>query len=275
MDTLTALGKQDELNESASLCEQSASGALNDLATPEILDTILFDLDGTLLPMAQDAFIEAYFRELSAKFAALGLEPERSIQAVWAGTKAMLKNDGSVSNSRRFWTDFCAYYRGLETRLKYIEAETDKFYENEFNRVQAIIPRTELPSKIISIIKSKGYTPVLATNPLFPPQALASRLSWIGLTLGDFSLHTDYHNARFCKPNSGYYMDIFSALNIKPGQCLMVGNSVAEDMCASTLGCAAYLVVDYLENPDGADYSQYPQGTFDDFFNWAAQLPQL
>ena len=239
------------------------------------MNTVLFDLDGTLLPMTQDAFIEAYFQRLAVKFVALGLEAEKSIQAVWAGTKAMMKNDGSVSNATRFWSGFSAFYGGLEDRLKELEAETDRFYSSEFNGVRDIITPTELSLKLISTLKSKGYTVALATNPLFPPQAVASRLAWIGLTLEHFSLHTDYHNARFCKPNPGYYRDIFAALGVEPAQCLMVGNTVTEDMCAARLGCETYLVTDYLENPEGGDYSMYPQGTLADFAVWTEQLPRL
>lgn len=34
-----------------------------------MIDTILFDLDGTLLPMDQDAFTEYYFKLLAGKMA--------------------------------------------------------------------------------------------------------------------------------------------------------------------------------------------------------------
>ena len=239
------------------------------------MNTILFDLDGTLLPMSQDDFIEAYFRELTETFVKLGLDASRSVDAVWAGTKAMMKNDGSVSNSVRFWHGFSSYYGGLEERLAEIENATDLFYVNEFNRVQDITTPTVLSAKLISILKSKGYTVVLATNPLFPPQAVASRLSWIGLTLEDFDLHTDYHNARFCKPNLDYYRDIFTALEVDPEQCLMVGNTVTEDMSAAKLGCSTYLIIDHLENPENIDYSIYEQGTLSDFVAWVERLPQL
>ena len=236
---------------------------------------MLFDLDGTLLPISQDAFIEAYFHELSKTFVELGLDAKKSILAVWAGTKAMLKNDGSASNSDCFWREFSSFYGGLEDRLADIEDATDRFYEDEFNRVQNIITPTVLPAKLISTLRNKGYTLVLATNPLFPPQAVASRLGWIGLTLEDFDLHTDYHNARFCKPNLDYYRDIFTVLKADPKQCLMVGNTVAEDMCAALLGCSTYLVTDYLENSEGADYNMFEQGTLADFAAWTEQLPQL
>ena len=57
------------------------------------ITTVLFDLDGTLLPMDQDLFTKGYFKLLAAKLAPYGYEPKQLIDAVWAGTAAMLKND--------------------------------------------------------------------------------------------------------------------------------------------------------------------------------------
>ena len=67
---------------------------------------ILFDLDGTLLPMDQDIFVKTYFGLLAKKLANYGYDPEKLIQSVWAGTGAMIKNDGSLSNEDRFWKVF-------------------------------------------------------------------------------------------------------------------------------------------------------------------------
>ena len=51
------------------------------------MKAILFDLDGTLLPMQQDEFTTAYFDRLSKKLAPCGYEPKRLIEGVWQGTK--------------------------------------------------------------------------------------------------------------------------------------------------------------------------------------------
>ena len=40
-----------------------------------MITTVLFDLDGTLLPMDQDAFTRGYFKFLAAKLAPHGYEP--------------------------------------------------------------------------------------------------------------------------------------------------------------------------------------------------------
>lgn len=39
------------------------------------MNTVLFDLDGTLLPMDQEAFIRLYFGALSQKFEPYGFDP--------------------------------------------------------------------------------------------------------------------------------------------------------------------------------------------------------
>ena len=73
-----------------------------------MITTILFDLDGTLLPMDQEIFVRAYMGGLTRKAAAHGYDPNQVPDAIWAGTKAMVKNDGAVTNEDMFWATFSA-----------------------------------------------------------------------------------------------------------------------------------------------------------------------
>ena len=54
--------------------------------------TVLFDLDGTLLPMELEKFTNTYFGLLAKQAAPYGYEPKSFIAAVWKGTGAMVKN---------------------------------------------------------------------------------------------------------------------------------------------------------------------------------------
>ena len=63
---------------------------------------IATDLDGTLLPMDQEAFIRLYFGALTQKFEPYGFDPQKLIQGLWAGMKAMQENDGSKTNEGVF-----------------------------------------------------------------------------------------------------------------------------------------------------------------------------
>ena len=99
------------------------------------LTTILFDLDGTLLPMDNDEFTRGYFKLLAAKMAPLGYEPKRLVDAVWTGTAAMVKNDGSRSNETAFWQAFGQIYGD---RAQADRPIFEAFYENEFQNARAI-----------------------------------------------------------------------------------------------------------------------------------------
>ena len=90
---------------------------------------VLFDLDGTLLPMDPDAFVKAYFGLLAQKLAPHGYDSEKLIAAIWAGTKAMVMNDGSKTNAEAFWDKFCELV-GKNCRTD--EPVFDSFYRNEF-----------------------------------------------------------------------------------------------------------------------------------------------
>ena len=92
---------------------------------------ILFDLDGTLLPMDQDEFVNAYFKELEKKALPLGFEPDELISAMWKGTAAMVGNDGTRMNDTAFWDTFAGIFgdASKETRPVF-----DEFYANEFNK---------------------------------------------------------------------------------------------------------------------------------------------
>ena len=70
------------------------------------ITTVLFDLDGTLLPMDQDEFLKVYFGLLVQKMAPHGYEARHLINAVWTGTAAMVGNDGRRSNEEVFWECF-------------------------------------------------------------------------------------------------------------------------------------------------------------------------
>ena len=66
------------------------------------LTTVLFDLDGTLVPMDQDVFVGDYFCRIAAKLAVHGYDPKSLVDMIWHGTYVMIKNDGSKTNEEAF-----------------------------------------------------------------------------------------------------------------------------------------------------------------------------
>ena len=60
---------------------------------------ILFDVDGTLLPMDVHEFVKYYFGSLCEKMIpVLKIEPKALTDSIMAGLGAMAKNDGSTLN---------------------------------------------------------------------------------------------------------------------------------------------------------------------------------
>ena len=118
-----------------------------------MLKAVIFDLDGTLLPMNEDKFTKGYFSLLCKKLSKFGYEPNELINAVWQGTKSMVMNDGSKTNEEVFWNVFCNKYgqKGLEDKSLF-----DDFYIKEFLQTKLTTP-FELTGKIYTynVIRQK------------------------------------------------------------------------------------------------------------------------
>ncbi len=233
------------------------------------IKTVLFDLDGTLLPMDQDLFAKAYFRGLAQKAAPHGYDPAKLIETIWSGTGAMIQNTGLKTNEAVFWDLFAKVY-GEAARAD--EAMFAAFYHKEFQQVQAVCGFQPKAKALLTLLQSRGKQLVLATNPIFPAIATQSRIRWAGLQPEDFIYYSTYENSHYCKPNLCYYREILDKLQLIPEECLMIGNDVGEDMVAQQLGMQVYLLTDCLINKDNRDLSEYPHGDFADLMALAAQL---
>ena len=226
------------------------------------IDTVLFDLDGTLLPMDNDAFTKGYFKLLAAAMMPYGYEPKKLVDAIWAGTAAMVKNDGTQSNEEAFWARVYAIYGDKIIQDK---ALFKRFYAEDFQQARALCGYTPAAAQCVHAAKELGMQVVLATNPIFPAIATESRIRWAGLSPDDFCLYTTYENTGYCKPNPEYYLDLIRRLDLEPQRCLMVGNDVSEDMeAAAQAGMQVYLLTDCLINRHDRDISACPQGGFDE-----------
>lgn len=237
-----------------------------------MLDTILFDLDGTLLPLSDTAFLELYMGLLGRRFARLGYDPKAFVQAVWAGTKAMIQNDGTRSNEAVFRD---AFSKLVDTRNDWVYDEFERFYREDFPAVRASANPDPISAAIVGTLKAKGYTLALATNPLFPREATRQRIAWAGLKEEDFALVTTYENSRFAKPNPRYFQEVLDKLGKTPEQCLMVGNDRYEDAQANAIGVAFHLVTDCLINERQLSLEGIAHGTLADFLSTVQSLPDI
>lgn len=98
-----------------------------------MINAILFDLDGTLLPMDQKKFTKGYFELLTARMLTHGYDADQLVNAVCNGITAMVMNDGTQSNEEAFWKKFAETYGEKALADKNLFHE---FYENEFQRAR-------------------------------------------------------------------------------------------------------------------------------------------
>ncbi len=236
------------------------------------ISTVLFDLDGTLLPMDLDIFIKAYFGAIAKYMAPHGYEPGKLIEAIWQGTGAMVKNSGQQTNEQAFWQAVTKIYGD---KITADQSLFDSFYITEFDKLRDVCGYDPMAAKIVHHLKEKGYRVILATNPIFPAMATQWRIRWAGLQPEDFAFYTTYENACYSKPNLDYYRSILQKFQIPADQCLMVGNDATEDMVAEQLGMKVFLLTDCLINKHGLDISRYPQGDFEALYRYADSLPKL
>ena len=212
------------------------------MTKPAEIKAVLFDLDGTLLPMDQDVFLKEYLQRLAMFVAPYGIEPKRMIEATMIGTEAMIHNDGSRCNKEAFWKRFFELV-GKE-HIDLVEI-TDKFYYGGFKEIKNFVGENAHARDAVAAAHNKGRKVVLATNPVFPMSAQRERISWLGLNEDDFDLITSYENSTYCKPSPKYYLEICEKIGVEPENCLMIGNDEREDMkAASEAGMQCFLITD-------------------------------
>ena len=235
-----------------------------------MLKAVLFDLDGTLLPMDQNKFMKDYFGRLIRRLAPLGYTPESFLASMQAGIAAMVQNDGTRTNEEAYWDAYTAI-SGKEILDQM--AVFEDFYENEFDEVAPTCGFNPRAAELVHALQSKGIRVILATNPLFPRIATQKRIRWAGLEPEDFELYTTYEDIGTCKPNPAYYTTVLERQGLDPADCIMVGNDVAEDMIAGAkAGLRGFLLTDCLINTPGADVNEYPHGSFDELSAYIESL---
>lgn len=230
---------------------------------------ILFDMDGTLVPMDMHEFTSGYFKLLAKKLMPYGIDPEALVPAIWDGTGAMVKNDGSTTNDRVFWKKF-EEKTGISEDI--VGPACYEFYGAEFKEAKCFVQENPLAKKAVEIAHKKAPIVALATNPLFPMPGQRTRMEWVGLTEEDFDLVTCYETDCYCKPNPAYYISVCERLGVEPSECLMIGNDEQEDMYACMVaGMDGYLVTDTMIESKEHPWNG-PKGSFEDLLTFLSNL---
>lgn len=222
---------------------------------------LLFDLDGTLLPMDREEFVRAYLPGVSAAAAALG-DPKLIARAILYGSNAMMAQTGGEETLET------VFWRAFEKASSITRAASEplfvRYYEGEaFDAVRAITPGESLVPRIIDTAKATGLRLILATSPLFPSIATHKRVLWAGLRPEDFEHITTFEDYHASKPHRAYYEELLSRLGLTGEQCVMIGNDAVEDLRApAELGMETFLVRNHAIIPEGCAYTCDHKGDY-------------
>ena len=214
--------------------------------------------------MSFEKFMKLYFKFLG-KHLEDSIDPSKITDIMMECTTVMVGNTEPILNQEVFMEKFSEL---VEVNGEDYLSKFNEFYDNEFQEVKNSTWQNSDILASVKLLKEKGYTLVLATNPLFPMIANHHRIRWAGLNPSDFIYISSFEKNYYCKPNLEYYKEVLSAINKKPTECMMVGNDAYEDMISGKLGVETYLITDCLVNRYDLELKADHIGTYRDFNNF-------
>ncbi|MGI5892547.1 MAG: HAD family hydrolase [Bacillota bacterium] len=215
---------------------------------------LLFDLDGTLCLMDADSFTKAYLNEMAKSFSDVILE-EQFLPSVMKSTMFCINHPSEhYSCYDVFLHHFCEGF-GLDPQA--IKDRMMQFYRNDFPKYGKMITKLPLTEDVIRSAKQKGFLLALASNSLMPQFSMAERIRWCGLDPHDFDFIPGVEFMHYAKPNPKYFQEIAKHLGVTDmNQCMMIGNSLEEDMVAADIGMQTFLIAEgpYIEDLEKVNY---------------------
>ena len=218
------------------------------------MKTILFDMDGTLLNMGENAFEKETLKRMigffEKKFPGKG---NAIVTATGSGIEAMKGNNGKQTNELVYWQ---AFERNCGHKRVEMEPLFFEFYRTDYAHIgDGYVPDEDM-RKLVHLLEAKGYQLIVATNPLVPQIANQQRVLWSGTGDVNWLEITSFENYSSAKPNVRFYQEICERFHLEPKECLMVGNSIRDDGAAQELGMEFYLIL----NEDSAEAVQDYRG---------------
>lgn len=208
------------------------------------LDAVLFDLDGTLLDVDGEAFLDAYVEALAGFWGA----PEQATfqQLVMAAAVPIFTPHPRQTNGGVFRRHL-ARYLGLTE-----EAVMQRMRDFDNVGVRGIdIPHRPVPGArgCVQACLELGLRVAVATTPIYTPEVISLRLEWAGLADLPWHLVTHSEIMHACKPHPAYYVEAARLLDAPAAACVMVGDDASQDGPALAAGMS--LLMRQGEGGDG------------------------
>ena len=229
--------------------------------------TLLVDLDETLLSNKMGVFLPAYLKALSDYLKDFA-PPEKLVGSLMTATDSMMKNSNPSLTLKNVFDSL--FFKLIDVQVEQIQPAIDQFYLTAFTDLKSLTQPAPGAIEFIDKAFQRGYKVIIATNPLFPLQAIIHRLNWAGLTPEKYpySLVPSYESFHYAKPNPAYFYELVDRIGFPDDPIIMIGDDYKMDIeSARKGGLNAYWVIN--EEPSNGHYS--PAGKLDQVFAWIDQ----
>lgn len=226
-----------------------------------MIKAVLLDLDDTLVKVS-DSFVSAYLHLADSFF------HERWGHEQISNT--LLHFARGETGAIAIWETKTAaalrlIQRAVGRSLDEVRAGFDEFYARVYPQLQGCVEPVPGAARLIEFLRERPCTLVIATNPLYPAEAIRQRLAWGGLEAiwGD-AVVTSGDIMHFAKPDPAYYAEILGRIGVEPDEAVMVGDSVENDMLPAALVGMNTFQIDHGASASSANDDER-RGTLDDF----------
>ncbi len=236
-----------------------------------MIRTLLFDLDDTLLDNDTSTFVPAYLQAISG-YAAGEKSKKRFARELMVGSRAMVQNVDPAQTLQRAFSE--VFFPAIGASEPELRSVIDTFYSEHYPALQLLVNPRPAARILMEWAVEAGFEIVIATNPLFPLNAISQRLQWAGVGMDEFpyALVTSMERMHFSKPHPEYFAEILALLGRRPEEALMVGNNWRSDIIAANdAGIATYWIASPAQPPrEPCPAGLVGQGNLIDFLTWAS-----
>jgi FMN phosphatase YigB (HAD superfamily) len=198
---------------------------------------LLVDLDGTLLGNNPTALAFDFARRAFGNLRPHGGIPKVA-QALLAIRREFRRPSKELTNDVRV-VELFARHMGIspeESRKTLREGVL-----TVFPKLEKHFYPLEGAKEFIDWAKDR-YSLTLATNPVWPPEAVELRVRWAGLDPAVFGTLTHIRKMRACKPEPQYYQEILDQQGYRAEDCLLIGNDLKMDLPATRVGIRVFII---------------------------------
>jgi FMN phosphatase YigB (HAD superfamily) len=202
------------------------------------VDTLLFDLDGTI--------VDQFLPGSALQFAWLLIRRFKGIAPAMTTYRAAVKAVDALRTHASGKTNFDVvvgtFSAAVGLPFERVAALYQTFADEDFPAMGWRFKAVPGAPETIRLARELGYRLVLATNPTVPLRMITDRAKWAGLADIEWDFITHPQIMCSLKPSVRYYEELMAHLGTDPHRCLMIGNDFRKDTPARAVGVATFIL---------------------------------